>query len=321
MEILEYLIYKFLIELKLNRLIKTINKFLLKVNIKKLKVIPKSEDIYITKIIDNNITINPLISIIIPFKDKPELLVKCITSILNSTYENFEIIAVNNNSNEKETFEEIEKLKCLDKRIKFIDYNVPFNFSRINNYAVKNFAKGEFLVFMNNDIELLTKRWIEEFLKYTNLEKVGIIGAKLYYPNDIIQHAGIVMLDKHGFSEHIGRFEKRDNKDKFYNTPRYVMANTAALIMVKKELFNKINGFDENLAIDYNDVDLSLKCLEKGYKNIWLPSVEAYHYESISRGKNHSVEKLKRYEKERQYLVSKHYDLIKDGDIYYKVIL
>jgi len=313
-----YLIYKFIIELQLNGLNKTINKFLLKANLKKLKVIPKNKNIYLENK-NYNIDNAPLVSIIIPFKDKPELLKKCIDSIYKSTYENFEIIAISNNSKEKETFELLKFYEKNYKNFKWIEYNIPFNFSKINNYAV-SFVNGEYLVFMNNDIELITKDWIEQFLKYAIDENAGTIGTKLYYPNDTIQHAGIVVLDKHGFCEHIGRFEKGDNQDKIYNKVRYVMANTAALIMIERKVFDEIDGFDENLAVDYNDVDLSLKCLEKGYKNIWLPYVEAYHYESISRGNNRSVEKLKRFEKERQYLVNKHKDILQNGDWYYKVM-
>jgi len=318
MKILNYLFQKFLIDFKLNGLKKTINKFLLKANLKKLKIIPKNENIYLE---NKNYNINSvsLVSIIIPFKDKPELLKKCFDSIYKSTYKNFEIIAISNNSMEKQTFELLNFYEKSYKNFKWIEYNIPFNFSKINNYAV-NFANGEYLVFMNNDVELITKNWIEEFLKYFQDKKVGTIGVKLYYPNDTIQHGGIVILDKHGFSEHIGRFEKRNNKNKLYNLPRYVMANTAALIMIKKNVFNEVGKFDENLAIDYNDVDLSLKCLRKGYKNIWLPTVEAYHYESISRGNNRSLEKLKRFEKERQYLVNKHKNILQSGDLYYKVM-
>lgn len=317
MKTLNYLFQKFLIELKLNGLKKTINKFLLKANIKRLQIVTKNENVYLE---NKNYYINnrPLVSVIIPFKDKSELLKKCIDSIYKSTYKNFEIIAISNNSEEKETFELLRFYEKSYKNFKWIEYNIPFNFSKINNYAV-NFAKGEYIVFMNNDIKLVTQNWIEEFLKYAVDENIGTIGAKLYYPNDTIQHAGIVMLDKHGFSEHIGRFEDRFSKETIYNIPRYVMANTAALIMMKKDVFEKIGRFDENLAIDYNDVDLSLKCLEKGYKNIWLPYVEAYHYESISRGNNRNIEKLKRFEKERKYLSKKYSDILREGDWYYDI--
>ena len=284
-----------------------------------MTITPKNENIYITKI-DNDITDNPLVSIIIPFKDKPELLQRCINSIYNSTYKNFEIIAISNNSIEKETFDLLNFYKKNYKNFKWAEYNIRFNFSRINNYAIKHFVKGEYLVFMNNDIELITKDWIEQFLKYAINEKLGILGAKLYYPNNTIQHAGMVMLNKDGFSEHIGRFEKRSNKNKLYNIPRYVMTNTGALIMIKKEVFNEVGGFDENLAVDYNDVDLSLKCLEKGYKNIWLPYIEAYHIESASRGKGRSVEKSKRFKKERIYLAKKHKNILKNSDWYYEIV-
>ena len=315
---LHYLVRRVFLDFKINGFTKTLRKISLRLGSSKIHFTPK-ENIYVDTLFKDS-TNDDLVSIVIPFKDKPELLQKCIGSILKSTYTNFEIIGVNNNSVEQKTFECMQRLQQQDSRIRFVDYNVVFNFPKINNYAVQNFTNGKYLVFMNNDIELISADWIEWFLSYVNLEKSGTVGAKLYYPNDTLQHAGVAVLDKNGISEHIGQYIQRYSEDDLYTYPRYVMSNTAALMMMKKETFEKIGGFDEKLAIDYNDVDLSLKCIEHGYKNIWIPFVEAYHYESVSRGDNWNVEKLARFEKERRHLARKHADLIKDGDIYYETV-
>ena len=136
----------------------------------------------------------PLVSIIIPFKDKPELLKMCIDSILEkTTYENFQIIGISNNSEEKEIFDLMKKYELKDKRIKFYEHNVPFNYSEINNYAVKNYAKGEHIILLNNDIKMISPNWIEEMLGFAQREDVGGVGAELFYPDKSIQHAGIII--------------------------------------------------------------------------------------------------------------------------------
>jgi glycosyltransferase involved in cell wall biosynthesis len=134
----------------------------------------------------------PLVSIVIPFKDKPELLDMCINSILEkSTYKNYEIIGISNNSQESETFEMMKILEAKDKRVSFYEYNIPFNYSKINNHAVNTYAKGSHIILLNNDIEIITAEWIESMLEFSQRENVGAVGAKLYYPDDTIQHAGI----------------------------------------------------------------------------------------------------------------------------------
>jgi len=265
---------------------------------------------------------DPLVSIIIPYKDKPELLKMCIESILNkSTYHNFEIIGISNNSTEEETFSEMSRLETLDSRIKFYEYNVPFNYSDINNHAVHNYAKGEHLLFLNNDIEIITPSWIEEMLMYSQLKHSGAIGAKLYFPNDTIQHAGIVLapntihaaiLMYQGFDKSYYGYISRLKCVNNYS------AVTAACLMVKKELFTKINGFDDkNLAIAYNDIDLCLRLQEDGYRNIWTPYCEAYHFESISRGHEVNVVDVERREKEKWHLKNRHPNIFKKKDPYY----
>ena len=276
--------------------------------------------------VNYSIVATPLISIVIPFKDKPELLTACIESILEkSTYKNFEIIGISNNSTDNATFQEMDRLSTLDKRVSFHEYNVEFNYSKINNYAVDTYVTGEHIIFLNNDIEIITPTWIEEMLMYSQLEQNGAIGAKLYFPNDTIQHAGIVLAPKtihsailmyQGFQKHEYGYGSRLKCVNNY------AAVTAACLMIKRKLFDQIHGFDaERLSIAYNDVDLCLKAYEAGYKNIWTPYCEAYHHESVSRGYEVDVIALERREQEKWNLKDKHQKLFSNSDPFYNKYL
>ena len=268
----------------------------------------------------------PLVSIIIPFKDKPELLKMSIESLLNkSTYQNYEIIGVSNNSKEKATFDEMKRLEALDGRVRFYEYNEPFNYSAINNYAVNNFTQGEHIVLMNNDIEIITPNWIEELLMHSQREEIGVVGAKLYYPDDTIQHAGLVCAPKtaHGiitvFSKWKGDSYGYFSRLKCINNYNAV---TAALLMIKKDLFLDVDGFDEkNLKIAYNDVDLCLKVRELDYLNVWTPFCESYHHESVSRGYETSLMDIERLRKEQENLKYKHKSYFNNYDKYYNLNL
>lgn len=204
----------------------------------------------------------PLISIIIPFKDKPESLLISINSILEkSTYKNFEIIGVNNNSNDKKTFEIMEQLQSKDLRVKFLEYDIPFNYSAINNHAVKYFAKGEQIILFNHDIEIITADWIESLLEFSQRKDVGAVGAKLYYPNDNIQHD-------------IAYFVRP-------NCIQNLSALTAAFLMVKKEYYELVGGLNEvELKIDFNYVDFCLRLRAQGLLNVYTPYCELYNYET-----------------------------------------
>ncbi|MHB9016316.1 MAG: glycosyltransferase [Sulfurovum sp.] len=264
----------------------------------------------------------PLVSIIIPFKDKPELLTMCIESILNkSTYKSFEVIGISNNSSKKATFDEMKRLEKLDNKIKFYEYNVPFNYSAINNHAVNNYAKGDQIILLNNDIEIISPDWIECMLEHSQREEVGCVGAKLYFPNDTIQHAGIVLapMTPHSlltvflnFSRHSYGYFSRLKCVNNYN------AVTAAMMMIRRELYLSLNGFDEDLPIAYNDIDLCLRAREKGYLNVFTPFAEAYHHESASRGKDIlSLEKVERMRLEAFKLKEKHRVFFSSSDQYY----
>ena len=262
----------------------------------------------------------PLVSIVIPFKDHPDLLKTCIESILDKTsYSNYEIVGISNNSTEKETFRTMERLSARDERVKFHEYNVPFNYSQINNYAVKNRVRGEHIVLMNNDIEIITSGWIEEMLMFSQRDDVGAVGAKLYYPDDTIQHAGVI-IGIGGVAGHSHKYLSR--KDYGYFLRPHITQNlsavTAALLMVKKRLYEEVGGLDEeNLKIAFNDVDFCLKLTEKGYSNVYTPWVEAYHYESKSRGEEDTPEKRLRFQREVEFMMERWEKVLKNGDPYY----
>jgi GT2 family glycosyltransferase len=221
-----------------------------------------------------------MISIIIPFRDQIELLQKCLTSIFQkSTYREYEVILVNNNSTEVETFRYLKSLESNDK-IKVVQYEKSFNFSAINNFAVKS-ASGEFVLFLNNDTEIISENWLEEMLKCFEDEKVGAVGVKLLYPNGTIQHAG-VMLEEKRLAVHAFRTWKED--DVKFEQPREWSAVTAACMMTRKALFLSVGGFDEeNLPIAYNDVDYCLGLRKLGYKILCVTDAKLFHYESASR--------------------------------------
>ncbi len=278
------------------------------------------------KVIDD-----PLVSIVIPFKDQPKLLVMCIESILaKTTYRNFEIIGVSNGSTDKKVFREMERLAELDSRVVFHEYNVPFNYSEINNYAVKQFVNGKHIIFLNNDIEVISPSWIESMLEHSQRDEVGAVGAKLYFPDGSIQHAGVIMGkgDWHGLGHGVAghAYSHIDESDDFCDYRRLlnVVSNyhavTAACMMVERRLFDAAGGFNEvDLKVAFNDVDFCLRLEAMGKVNVYTPFAELYHHESISRGNDaYDEEKQKRYEKEVNYMLSQYLDVIKNDRYYNK---
>jgi GT2 family glycosyltransferase len=266
----------------------------------------------------------PLVSIIIPFKDKPDLLKMCIESILNkSSYSNFEIIGISNNSEDVETFAEMDRFKSLDSRISFFEHNAPFNFSDINNYAVQNHANGEHVLLLNNDIEIISPDWVESLLEFSQREDVGAVGGKLFYPDGKLQHAGIIM----GIGGVAGHSHKYldGNHHGYFSRPNIVQnlsAVTGACLMVKKSIFEEVGGLDaDNLKIAFNDVDFCLRIRGKGYLNVYTPYCEAIHHESVSRGYEITMEQQDRFNQEAAYMTSRHKELLQDGDPYYNTNL
>lgn len=264
----------------------------------------------------------PLVSIIIPSYDHADVLKKCIDSILEkSTYKNFEIIVLENNSKEPATFAYYETLKA-DGRIRVVEYDkkgAPFNYSALNNYARK-FAKGEHLLFLNNDIEVITPDWLEEMLMFTQRPEVGACGIKLLYPDDTVQHGGIA-VGVCGSAANICPLFPRSHEG--YLSRLAIASNmsacTAACLMVKAEAFDAVGGFEEALAVSFNDVDLCLKIRDKDYLIVFNPVAEAYHYESRSRGYDKHGEKKARMEREKALLQQRWPDYYTEegGDPYY----
>ncbi len=260
----------------------------------------------------------PLISIVIPNKDHVEDLRRCIGSILEkSTWKQVEIIVVENNSQEQSIrnyYRELEQVP----QVQVVTYEGEFNYSRINNYGV-TFAKGEYLLFLNNDTEVITPDWIEQLLMYAQRPDVGAVGAKLYYADNTIQHAGVVI----GLGAHrsAGHTHYKMPKEHLGYMGRLCYAQdmtavTAACLMVKRSIYEEVGGLDETFTISLNDVDFCLKIREKGYLNIFTPFAELYHYESKTRGLEEG-EKLRRYEKECARFREKWKDALDAGDPYY----
>ena len=284
----------------------------------KASVIPQEMDHYYR--VKYEIKNNPLVSIIIPFKDKPELLDTCVKSLLKfTTYQNFEIIGVSNNSEEEATFALMKKLEKLDPRVKFYEYNEPFNYAKINNYAVDNFAKGEQILLLNNDIEIIHEGWLEAMLEHSQRAEIGCVGAKLLYPNNTIQHAGII-IGLGGYAGHSHKHYPKDNPGYFnrLNSVQNLSAVTAACLMVKKSIYQEINGMDEvKFKVAYNDVDFCLRVREKGYLNLYTPFATMYHHESITRGYETTPEKIARFQTEKDALFERHKEILTNGDPYY----
>ena len=257
----------------------------------------------------------PLVSILIPNKDQKETLMHCIRSVLEtSTWKNLEILIIENNSEREETFacyRELEK----DPRIQILTYpGKTFNYSAINNFGVQQ-AKGEYLLFLNNDIEVITPDWIEQMLGNCQRPEVGIVGAKLYYPDNTIQHAGIIIgiggIAGHAF---LGLARAKSGYLHKASLQMDYSAVTAACMMMKAEAFRKAGGFEEKLTVAFNDVDLCLRTVEQGWLVVYDPHVEMYHYESKSRGAEDSEEKLRRFQQEIEFMRTRWIRLLKDGD-------
>ncbi len=263
---------------------------------------------------------DPKISIVIPNKDHLNDLSRCIESIRErSTYDNYEIIIVENNSESKEIFDYYEKIKS--DKIKIVRYEGEFNYSKVCNLGVSN-ADGEYILLLNNDTQVITVNWIEELLMYAQRDDVGAVGAKLFYENKTIQHAGVVIgLGAHRTAGHTHYGQSRENLGYMGRLcyAQDVTAVTGACLMVKKELYDKVGGLDESFAVSLNDVDLCLKLRHLGLLNVFTPFAELYHFESVSRGLDDKGEKAKRYDEESARFREKWKEDLEAGDPYYNI--
>jgi Predicted glycosyltransferases len=240
------------------------------------------------------------VSIIIPTKDLGKILNRCLESIFTlSIYPDYEVIVIDNGSTESETQEILEKWQEKEpNRFRYYALDIPFNFSKINNYAVSK-ATGDYLLFLNNDTEVIYPDWIDAMVEQAQRPSIGAVGALLRYPDKIVQHAGVVVGIGH-FAAHSHRLASETDPGYYgqiISISNY-SAVTAACLMCRREIFTQVGGFDEQLAVAYNDVDFCLKIVEQGYRNIYLPHVVLYHYESKSRGYDTTPDKLKRFMQE-----------------------
>ncbi len=258
-----------------------------------------------------------LISIIIPNKDQVDTLKKCLESIEKSTYKNYEIIIVENNSTEEKTFAYYETLKATGN-LQVVTWEGPFNYSAINNYGA-TFAKGEYLLLLNNDIEIITPDWLEEMLSHCQRADVAAVGCKLLYPDKTIQHAGVgIGLGGIANSYFVGMDSQFHGYMHRANLQVDYSAVTAACMMVKKSVFGTVGGFnEEQLAVAYNDIDLCLKMGRAGYRIVYTPYAMAYHYESKTRGLEDSPEKQARLKRESDYMRTTWSEIFEYGDPYY----
>jgi len=258
----------------------------------------------------------PLLTVVIPNKDHPEMLARCVESLANSSYANYELLIVENASTRPETFAYYRTLETRPQ-VRLLTWDKPFNYAAVNNFAAAQ-AKGELLLFLNNDIESINPDWVEALVKLAVQPGVGAVGAKLYYADDTIQHAGIVVgmggVAGHGHmnyprsaSGHMQRLLFTQN----------VAAVTGACLLVPKKVFDDVGGFDEGFVLAFNDVDLCLQILKRGLRIVWTPDAELYHYESKTRGPEDTDEKQARFKREYDLFHVKWGEFLKKGDPYY----
>jgi len=249
----------------------------------------------------------PLVSLLIPTRDRRSLTETAVRSILEkSTYTNYEILILDNGSVEADTLEFFRQIQQEDHRVKVLPYDFPFNYSAINNFGARH-AKGTVIGLVNNDVEVINPDWLTEMVSQCLRPEIGCVGAKLYYSNDTVQHGGVI-LGIGGVGGHSHKHFPRQHPGYFSRLllTQSLSAVTAACLLIRKEVFDMVSGLDEeNLKVAFNDVDFCLKVREAGYRNLWTPYAELYHYESISRGAEDSPEKIARFAKEVYYMKSK----------------
>ena len=258
----------------------------------------------------------PLVSLLIPTRDKAEILAKCITSIQQKTsYPNWEILVIDNQSTEDNAQSYLTQLTN-DPRIRVLTYNHPFNYSAINNFAASQ-ANGEILVLLNNDTEIITPEWLTELVRHAIRPDIGAVGAKLLYSNGLVQHAGVV-LGIGGVAGHVHKYLNDDDHGYCHraNLTQNYSAVTAACLAVQKTKFHQVDGLDENLRVALNDVDFCIKLLQTGYRNLYTPHAKLYHHESLSRGHDDTPEKMQIFKQEFEYMKEKWGKLLNQDNSY-----
>ena len=259
----------------------------------------------------------PKVSVIIPTRDGKDILKVCIDSIYEKTgYRNYEIIIADNGSEKEETLQYFEEIRKAHDNIKVVRLDCPFNFSYINNRAVEQ-SSGEYIVLLNNDTSVVTPDWLEKMLGYAQRDNVGSVGAKLWYPDGSIQHGGVI-TGKGGAAAH--RYYRCAHDTKGYmhtlDVPNDVACCTAACLMTSKKCWDEMGGLNEDLTVQFNDVDYGLRLYEHGYFNVFMPDVELIHYESKSRGIDKKKEAVKRFFEEVNWFKDTYRDYIEHDPFY-----
>lgn len=259
-----------------------------------------------------------LISVIIPNKDHIEDLDKAIRSLIDkNTWQNLEFIIVENNSCQDETFQYYEKIQKEFKNVRVIVYKGIFNYSKINNFGVK-YARGKYLLLLNNDVELIAKDSLRQMVGYCQRDDVGIVGCQLRYADDTFQHAGVI-IGINGIAGHAFK-NFACEKDTYFNmalTCQNYSAVTAAVLMVRKEVFEAVNGLNEKFAVAFNDIDFCLRVIQYGKSVVYTPYASFYHYESKSRGSDDTPDKRQRFHAEIGLFISQWQAYLEKGDPFY----
>jgi GT2 family glycosyltransferase len=233
-------------------------------------------------------------------------------------YSNFEILLISNNSEEAETFEYLEDAAEKVPQLRYFEHNVPFNFSEINNWAVQH-ARGEYILLLNNDIEVINKGWLTAMVEHIQRPEVGAVGAKLLYPDHTIQHGGVIMK-VNGVAAHAHRNLHDKSAGYFFRAGviQNLSACTAACLLLRKSVYEEVGGMDaENLKVAFNDIDLCMKIREKGYLIVYTPYAKLYHFESKSRGSDTTPDKIDRFRAEIFFFQEKWEKFLEKGDPYY----
>ena len=257
------------------------------------------------------------VSILIPTCDHIRDLETCVESIYaRTTYPDFEILLIENNSKEEQTFRSYERMqKEHPDTLKVLTWQGKgFNYSALNNFGAQ-YATGEYLLLLNNDTEVITPGWLEEMVMYAQQKRVGCVGAKLLYPDDTIQHAG-VGFGIGGVAGHLHKYFPATS-DGYMGRLNYVQdvyGDTAACLLIRKEIYDEVHGLDESYAVAFNDVDFCVRVREAGYTNVFTPFAQLYHYESKSRGMEDNPEKQKRFQGEVLRFQARWGDLLAKGD-------
>ena len=261
--------------------------------------------------------VQPLVTLIIPTRNGLALLRQCIASIIEkTTYKNYEILVVDNNSDDPATLQYMHELEEKGQA-RILQDNRPFNYSALNNHAV-HYAQGEFVGLLNNDVEIISPDWLSEMVSIAMQAQVGAVGARLWYPDDTLQHGGVI-LGLGGVAAHSHKHLPRHEADHFVRVScaQNLSAVTAACLIIRKSIYEQVGGLEEqNLQIAFNDVDFCLRVLEAGYRNVWTPHAELYHHESATRGYENTPEKMARFHHEVQYMKQRWRYLLFDDPAY-----